>query len=246
MDISFSKIKEKIGSVEKKYAWGIIGTGVSLTFGIIGLFSFLDNPKKNISFQVIDELPVFNVNKKIDGLTILFNSSDILSTKRNLVITRVRVKNTGDIEILPTQYDQQDPWGLEIQNGQIIEGRIFDASSEYVRNKARPKLVNKKVYEIEKIIFEKEQYLTFELISLVEDGGSPKFNVLGKIAGIKEIDFYEKKESPGEIKDNLFEFWSKVHYGSPVVHITRFLLYLLYISIFMILCITLVSAESKK
>lgn len=236
MSINLKRIKDQISLVEKKYAWGIIGTSVSVLFGIIGLFSIFNIPTKSISFQIIDQIPVFNINKQITGLTILFNSQDILSKKRNLVLTRIRVKNTGNVEILPEQFDKQDPWGIEVQNGKIIEGRIFDASSDYVKNKARPKIIKNNIYEIEKIIFEKNQYLTFELLSIVEDGSMPNFRVLGKISGIDSMHVSEKIENPNEIKDDLFEFWNKVHYGGIEVHLTRFALYIFYTFVlFMIL-----------
>jgi hypothetical protein len=53
----------------------------------------------------------------------------------------MRVINNGEVDILQTQYDQDEVWGLQVIDRRVIEARLIDAGSGYLRTKANPHVI---------------------------------------------------------------------------------------------------------
>lgn len=197
--------------------WDIIGIIAAIGFGLIGLYSVFHEARPNISFEIVNEANVLDIHKPLKNLIIYFQGEDIQQRDLNLRILTVRIENTGEVDILPSHFDQNIVWGIEVKNGKIIdEVRLVSSNSEYLNVNLCPKVLAENTMEFKKLIFEKGKYFTFEILVLHKKEKFPEIVPIGKIAGIEKImpiNFGSKKE-----KTSFDDFF----HGSVPINLLRF------------------------
>tara|TARA_B000000460_G_scaffold60603_1_gene40769 strand:- start:991 stop:1935 length:945 start_codon:yes stop_codon:yes gene_type:complete len=140
-----------------------------------------------MTYEILRETDVLDVRTPLKDLQITFQNDDIQAENLNLRIYAMRVTNNGETDILQTQYDQDQIWGLQVVDGRIIESRIIQSSSEYLRSKANPQVIGANIVQFEKAIIERGQFFAFNMLVVHPKDITPEIIPLGKIAGIDEI-----------------------------------------------------------
>lgn len=194
---------------------------IGVVIATLGLLLFFFYEKKaRISFKITNTTNVLDIRKPLKDLNIYFQGEDIKAKNLNLQIFTIQIENSGKIDILQGYYDNEDIWGFEVKDGKIIETRLIDSSSEYIRTKLNPKLYKENLVEFSKIIFERGEFFILEVLIIHKKDTVPEFKPLGKIAKIDEIipikTYLEREKQP---------FWDKVFYGNFWVQIVRIIIY---------------------
>lgn len=196
-----------------------IATIGSFAFGI---YAFNYEKKPNLKISEINDANVLNIYRNLNDLVIFFQNDDIQKLNQNLKLITLKFENDGNSDILPGYYDNNNVWGLSIPNCRIIEARLLKSNSEYILSNIKPIIINENTLQLNKIIFEKRNYFTIELLVLHNKSNIPLINYIGKIAGIDNIKVFkidDDKNKTGFLQDIL--------YGNIFIHIIRFLIYIL-------------------
>ena len=196
----------------------VVSVALALFFGL----SNLSEPDPKMTYEILREIDVLDVRTPVDDLQITFQDQDIQGENLNLRIYAMRVINNGEVDILQTEYDQDQIWGLQVIDGRVIEARLIEASSSYLSAKANPQVVGEDIVEFDKAIVEKGQFFAFNMLVVHAKDVTPRIIPLGKIAGIDEIVVTRipvKTEGPG--------FLSDLFGGGWAVQLVRSLLFLM-------------------
>jgi len=210
-----NSIKIYLGRVN----WSFVGVILALILGLFSIYVFFDGENPNITFDIINEVNVFDVHKPLDELNIYFREEDIQQKNLNLRIISIKIENTGNLDILQNFYDENVVYGLQVDNGQIIESRLVDSNSKYLMSNLNLETVNNTV-EFSKLIFEENKYFIIEILVLHDKNEGPTLVPLGKIAGIEKLEVKKSYTERQSFFDALFS-------GSLVVQMIRLPIYLL-------------------
>jgi len=210
-----NSIKIYLGRVN----WSFVGVILALILGLFSIYVFFDGENPNITFDIINEVNVFDVHKPLDELNIYFREEDIQQKNLNLRIISIKIENTGNLDILQNFYDENVVYGLQVDNGQIIESRLVDSNSKYLMSNLNLETVNNTV-EFSKLIFEENKYFIIEILVLHDKNEGPTLVPLGKIAGIEKMEVKKSYTERQSFFDALFS-------GSLVVQMIRLPIYLL-------------------
>jgi len=234
------RILERIKKLGKRF-WSIVGIFALLSGLFLGYYQFFYEKRPSIFTQIISEVNVLDIHEPLQDLQILFQGNDIQEKKLNLRIYTVRMENTGGIDILQSHFDQNDNWGIKVENARIIETRFVNSNSDYIRNNLLPQIHEDNTVKFNKIIFDQNDYFTIELLVLHDKNNPPRLYQIGKIAGIQENNFeifaIEKKEP----------FLVSLFHGNWVVQVARAAIYLIiFIIILLIVALISIKLEENK
>ena len=234
-------MKEKIiNKIEKNIPWGIIGVLLTIVFGIIGLYTYFNQMKPTMQYEVVNEANVFDIHKPLKDLTILLKNEDIQKNDLNLKIYTIKVSNIGYIDILQGHFDNNIIWGLKIIDGKIINKvRFIKSNSSYIKEELKINNSNK-VVEFSKIIFEKDKSFSIELLVLHDKKITPKIVPTGKIVGINKIQFIKDIKIKTEAS-----FIQRIFQDSILINIVRFIIYFI-IFLLIILTVGLIADRIEK
>jgi hypothetical protein len=121
------------------------------------------------------------------------------------------VINNGEVDILQTQFDQDQAWGLQVIGGRVIEARPIEASSSYLNQKSNPRVVGENIVQFDQAIVEKGQFFAFNMLVVHSKDVTPEIVALGKIADIDEILVTRvpvEVEGPGFLSDLFGGGWA--------------------------------------
>lgn len=205
----------------KKIPWSFIGVIVALISVAFAIYSWVYGRQPNISFEITNEANVLDVHKPLKDLNISFQGEDIQEKNLNLRILTIRIENTGRENILQNHYDLHDIWGFQVMDGKIIEIRLMDTNSEYLKENLSPRLLKEDTVQFIKTIFEKGKFFTLEALILHTRDTLPTITPIGKIAGIDRVvakKSWLEKEKP--------TFLQKLFAGNSLVQTIRLIVYL--------------------
>ena len=205
--------------------WLSLITVASLAVGVLSAalaYLALKEPEPGITFETISDTNVLDVRRPLQDLSIVFRGQDVQEHNLNLRIVTINVVNSGEVDILPSHYDQEDDWGVKFKDGEVIEARLVDTSSEYLRSKVVPQRLGLDAVAFPKVIFEKDAFFAIEILLLHPKTDSPSVSSVGKIAGINEITVLTRPLAREEVS-----FVTELFQGSPFVQIVRAMIYLL-------------------
>ncbi|QNK46468.1 hypothetical protein H7F28_13850 [Brevibacterium sp. PAMC23299] len=235
-------MRKIINILEKKLPWGIIGGLLGIIGLIVGIYYAIYYEKKTeVSFQIVNESDILDVRKPLKDLDIFFENKDIQKANLNLKVIRLKIINTGQVDILQNFYDKNEDWGFKISSGKIIEIRPTKTNSNYLEDNINP-VVDGDLVKLEKTILEKEKYVSFEILVLHNKNSPPSIIPVGKIAGINDFVITDSNSNNEETS-----FWNDLFYGKLHTHLIRFIL---YFSLFILGAITSIATlafiSSKK
>ncbi len=122
----------------------------------------------------------------------------------------MRVITNGEVDILQTQFDQDQAWGLQVTDGRVREARPIEASSSYLNDKSNPRVVSENVLQFDHAIVEKGQFFSFNMLVVHPKDVTPEIIPLGKIAGVDGIVVTRipvEVEGPGFFSDLFGRGW---------------------------------------
>jgi hypothetical protein len=100
----------------------------------------------------------------------------------------LRVRNTGNECVLKSFYDVNEPLGLSVTKGKIIEkAELISTSNEYIRRNLKIIFDSTGQLSFSDVILEPNEFYTLKLLILHVKGQNPIIHPKGKIAGIKNI-----------------------------------------------------------
>ena len=73
-----------------------------------------------------------------------------------------------------------------MRNAKIIEARLADANSDYLRSNLTPRLIASDTVQLAKVILERRRSFALELLVLHTKDSEPEIISIGKIAGIEK------------------------------------------------------------
>ena len=198
-------------------------TAASLGFGILSVLLTLlalKEPESGVTFETISDTNVLDLRRPLQDLSIDFRGQNIQQQNLNLRIVTINIVNSGEVDILPGHYDHEDDWGIRFADGEVIEARLVDTSSEYLRSRVVPQSVGSDTVVFPKVILEKDAFFAVEVLLLHLKHKSPSISPVGKIAGIEEISVLER---PLVVEED--DFVTELFRGSIVVQIVRTIIY---------------------
>ncbi|WP_243350250.1 hypothetical protein [Parabacteroides sp. FAFU027] len=194
-------------------------------FGVLGttitIYAFLQEKKVDLRYEVIANTNVLDFNADISKLEVTYDSTNLKQTRENLRIYTVKIINNGDQNIIKEFYDDNEPLGIKISSGKIIEQpQIIQTSSDYLTRNIKLIDYQKDRISFSQVIIESGEFFIVKLLVLHKKGAIPKIFSFGKIAGQKEIKVVDAIDVKGETT-----FWSKTFYGNIWVQLLRLILY---------------------
>ena len=184
-----------------------VSVSLALFFGL----SNLGEPDPKMTYEIVRETDVLDVRTPVDDLQITFQNEDIQGENLNLRIYAMRVINNGEVDILQTQFDQDQTWGLQVIGGRVIEARPIEASSSYLNQKSNPRVFGENIVQFDQAIVEKGQFFAFNMLVVHSKDVTPEIVALGKIADIDEILVTRvpvEVEGPGFLSDLFGGGWA--------------------------------------
>lgn len=183
------RFKQTRSFLRKPGFWLGVFTVASFIVAVVGLTVFLlDRPgKPNVIVETVGETNVLDLHRPLKDLNIIFRDEDITERNLNLKIITINVANIGNADILQSHYDQFRDWGIRFTTGKVIEVRLIDASSKYLRDSAIPDTRSEDSIVFPKVILENDEFFVVEALVLHSKDEAPSFHSIGKIAGVGEI-----------------------------------------------------------
>jgi len=204
----------------KQLKYLVSASFLSLILGLFALYYELRANKINLVADVVAESNVLDVRTAVKDLSVLFQGKDIQQDNSNLKIIAVRLVNEGETNILENYFDSRIPWGLQIENGRLIEARVTGSNSRYLTENIHLVVTNTNEVLFDKVIFDKGKYVALDLLVLHNKTKEPQVKVVGKIAGMDEVPVRLS------LKDqNQQTFLSAVFLGAAPVQIARTIAY---------------------
>ena len=204
--------------------WVALITAASLVVGILSLllaYLALNEPEPGVTFETISDTDVLDLRRPLQDLSIVFRGQDVQEQNLNLRILTINVVNSGGVDILPSHYDHEDEWGIKFKDGQVVEARLVDTSSEYLRSKVVPQRLGIDTVAFPKVIFEEGAFFAVEILLLHPKSESPSISSIGKIAGINKITVLTRPLAREEVS-----FGTQLFQGSALIQVLRTIIYL--------------------
>jgi len=191
----------KFKTLDQKFSWSFLGFIIALIFGAIGIYTtFFYEKEPSVSYQIISNTQVLDIREKVKNLDVIFEGKSIRDAKQNLLVIDLRIVNDGSINITKELFDENNPLGLKVINGEIIESTLLESSSNYLKNNVKFRQPDKNLIYFNSFMFDTDEYFSLKILLIHSENSEPKIIPIGKISGIKSINIesvYERKESPG-------------------------------------------------
>lgn len=222
-DNFFRKLFDNIASKTVLTLIGLIGTGVTI-------FAFLQEKKVDLRYEIIANTNVLDFNAEISKLEVKYDSTNLKQTKENLRIFTLKVINNGNQNILKEFYDNNDPLGLQLSSGKIIEKPdIIQVSNDYLKRNLKIEDYNFQRIKFSQVILESGEYYIIKLLVLHKTDSIPKIISFGKVAGQTKIEVINEIDAKKELN-----FWQGVYYGNIWVQLLRLISYFLVVVLIII------------
>ena len=206
----------------KRLDFWIAAVGIgSLVVTIVTLVIALREPEASVTIETISDTNVLDLRRPLQDLSIVFRGQNVQEQNLNLRIVTINVVNSGEVDILPNQYDSEDDWGVQFKDGEVIEARLVDTSSDYLQSKVIPERSSVDTVVFPKIILEQGAFFAVEVLLLHSKNELPSISSVGKIAGVDEITVLTRPLSREEVS-----FATELFRGSALIQAVRVIIYL--------------------
>lgn len=210
---------------------------IILTFvgTVIAAYSLFFLPKVRLNIELLSNTNLYVYNTDVDKLKIFFDSTNLKESKESLRLLIIKFINTGDIDILKSNFDNSDSLGVSIKNAQIIEKpEIIKTSNDYIKNNLKVSSNGIDKITFGDIIIDKGDYFIIKILLKYKGSGNDfEIRPIGKISGQKTIVIDERLEKGKDLIsiDNLFD--------SKNINILLFVIVLFVIIAFIIVIIVI-------
>ena len=212
-----------LNSLLKVDSWmsvvAVASLGITLAAALLGLWTS-QGPRAEVSIETVSETNVLDLRRPLQDLTIVFRGQNVEEQNLNLRILTIKVANTGTTDILSNHYDPEVEWGIEFSTGEVIEVRLVDAKSDYLRSRVAPRLEGIDTIVFPNVILEQGESFAIEVLLLHLKNESPLVSPIGKIAGIREIGVSTRPLDSQEAS-----LLSRLFPGGPLIQVIRTTIY---------------------
>lgn len=221
-------------NLDSKYSIGLL-------LGILGLgyavyTEHFKSTSPEIVFDIIANTQVLSIKENINKLNIVYDKQDLKSRNENLVILTVRVSNNGASEIKEVDYFSKIPFGMKVIGGKIAEQPILlNTSSAFLSNELRLRYDTLGNLFINKLPIDKRDFFTIKILSICKGNNLPSILPLGKISGVSTPMPVLSSYMSDSKSSNSFSY--ELFYGTFLIHILRFFIYVFSIAIVVIVIV---------
>jgi hypothetical protein len=103
--------------------------------GIYGIWFY--HPRPALVFDTLSDTKVLDVHAPLGKLDIVYGGESLKATNRELRLIVIRISNSGSADIGKGSFDADNPLGLRVSSGTVLEPPTLSASTEYLRRNAR-------------------------------------------------------------------------------------------------------------
>lgn len=208
-------------NLDKRFAWSFLGFMLAVVFGGITIYTeFFRVNTPSVTVEVLNEANVLDVKEDINELKVFYGDVDIKNLNQTLSVLFVRVKNVGGAPILNGYYDNNYPFNISLKEGKFLKVEQLNATNEYLESSAKPKIETDKRILLPEVILDPAESYTVKILALHNSTSNIGIDVLGKIAGVKEINLTHLNAEDKELS-----FWGSVFYGDLLVQLARLPIY---------------------
>lgn len=199
------------------------GWGIGLLGLLIAIYSaFIKKDEPQLEYDILSSAKFINNNETSRNLKIFVDSLDVQENHLNITAYNIKVENKGSENIRHNDYDN-DCFGLKIQDGRLLEHPVLlEVSDEHIKTvyPINDSIKDSTFIEIPRLILDSGDYFIIRVVLLHNINKESHFVPYGKIVGQKCIELNVPQPSTSN-------FWSLVVSGGFLVHIVRFVLYLI-------------------
>ncbi|MBL7128744.1 MAG: hypothetical protein ISS16_07140 [Ignavibacteria bacterium] len=208
-------------------------TTITVVAAFITIFAFLKDKEVDLCYEIISNTNVLDFNADISKLEVIYDSTNLKKTQENLRIYTVKIVNNGNKDILKEYYDENDPIGIKLSSGKIIEKpELIQTSSDYLNRNVIVIDYQKDKITFSQVILESGEFFTIKLLVLHKQDTIPNLLSFGKVAGQKEINVFNIIDVKKDIS-----FWERIYQGNFWIQIMRLVSYFLVVVIIVILIV---------
>lgn len=208
-------------NLDKRFAWSFLGFMLATIFGSITIYTeFFRVNTPSVVVEVLSEANVLDVKEDINEIKVFYDDVDIKSLDQTLSVLFLRIKNNGGAPVLNGYYDKNYPFNISLLEGKFLKVEQLSATNQYLQYAALPKIKEDKIITLPEVILEPSESYTVKILALHGSSSNIKIDVLGKIAGTKNINLLPLSSG----KDSL-SFWDSVFYGDWLIQLTRLPIY---------------------
>lgn len=214
-------VLSSFNSLDKRFAWSFLGFVLASVFGGITIYTeFFKVNTPSVVVEIINDANVLDVKEEINELKVFYGDVDIKSLNQTLSVLFLRIKNDGGAPVLNGYYDRNYPFNIILKDGKFLKVEQFAATNEYLRTAAQPNIAAEKSIQLPEVILEPTESYTIKILALHNADSSIEVDVVGKIAGTKEIKLNELNAEETELS-----FWGAIFYGDIGVQLVRLPIY---------------------
>jgi hypothetical protein len=176
-----SKLWRLLSSRAVNLLIGIAG----LAIGIYGIWFY--HPRPALVFDTLSDTKVLDVHAPLGKLDIVYAGESLKATNRELRLIVIRISNAGSADIAKDSFDADNPLGLRVSSGTLLEPPTLAASNEYLSRNVRVMSSGPDSVTFKPVILEAREWIELKLLVAVQAGLTPEIAPVGKIAGIRKI-----------------------------------------------------------
>ncbi len=208
---------------------------------VVTIYAFLQEKTVDVRYEIIANTNVLDFNEDLSKLEVLYDSTNLKQTNENLRIVTIKVVNNGQEHLLNEFYDLNDPLGIEISSGAIIEKpELIQTSNDYLRRNLKFTNSDNRI-TFPQIILESGEFFIIKLLILHKTKVIPNIQSYGKIAGQKRIEVVNSVDVKNEKG-----FWEKVYSGNIWTQLLRLISYFIAVVIIIAIMLFLSSKIDDK
>ncbi|WP_299126208.1 hypothetical protein [uncultured Winogradskyella sp.] len=234
------------GKYLDNYASKTIITLFGLVAAFVTIYAYWQEKSVDLRYEIIANTNVLDFNADINKLEVLYDSTSLKKTGENLRIYTVKIVNNGQENIIKEFYDENEPVGIKITSGKIIEKpEIIQSSNDYLKRNVKFIKTENEGFLFSNVIIESGEFFTIKLLVLHKNSNIPQIKSYGKIAGQQKIDVVNAVDVKEEMT-----FLKKVYYGNVWTQLLRlisyFIIAILIIAVFALTSQKIDSTREKK
>jgi hypothetical protein len=159
--------------------WQFIGVIFAILIPL--LFYLLDKKRKEISYEILSNIPLLSVQKDIiDKLQVFYYNKPVDSVR----VLNIKICNTGNVAIKSEDFDQSNPIELDFgQKSRLLDVEVLGTSPQNLRSRIKLS-VDQRSIKLEPLLLNAKDYLKLKIL-ISESSGF--FKVYGRIIDVKDI-----------------------------------------------------------
>ena len=211
---------------------------IGLFAAAITIYAFLQEKSVDVRYEIIANTNVLDFNADISKLEVSYDSTNLKQSNENLRIITIKIINNGKQHLFKEYLDNNDPLGLTISSGKIIEKPdLIQTSNDYLKRNIKLHNFTNNKLTFSQVILESGEFFIIKLLILHKKDEIPQINSFGKIAGQKNIEVVNSVDIKTEKT-----FLLNVYEGNIWIQLLRLLSYFI-IGILIILIIVGISEK---